>query len=93
LAKTKKAEPGEDSEMGGVETGKDNDDDHEEDEMSEDGSVDLEGESSDELEEEDDGEGHEGADDDAMEVDAADKAGAGSSTAPTPAAKPVSVAS
>lgn len=89
--KEKKATPGEDEEMGGVEGGKEEDDDREEEEMSEDGSVDLEGESSDELEEEEDGEGHEG-DDDAMEVDA-DKATGTASTSTTAAAKPVTVSS
>jgi len=61
----------------------------EEDEMSEDGSVDIEGESEDELEEEEgEGEGEgEGAEDDAMEVDEAEK------PADAAASKPVSVAS
>ncbi|KAH6900207.1 histone chaperone [Thelonectria olida] len=78
-------QPGEDSEMAGVETenGIENEIAQEEDEMSEDGSVDIEGESEDELEEEEQVEG-EPAGDDAMEVD--DKAT--SSTA-----KPVTVAS
>lgn len=57
-----------------------------EDDLSEDGSVDIEGESEDELEEEEEeGEG-EAVSDDAMEVDSNDKAAA-------PAAKPVTVAS
>lgn len=64
--------------MAGVENGDENEQEHgnEEDEMSEDGSVDIGEESEDELEEEEGGEGAEGADggDDAMEVDAADKA-------------------
>lgn len=80
-----------DAAMAGVE-GEAAEHDNEEDEMSEDGSVDLEGESEDELEEEEEeegeGEGQEGAEDDAMEVDEADK--------PSPAAQvahQVSVAS
>lgn len=89
-----KANPGEDSEMAGVETENGQDDDELSDE---DGSVDIEGESDDELEgfEEDEeegqsegeaqGEGHTGGDD-AMDVDSNDKAAA-------PAAKPVTVAS
>lgn len=56
-----------------------------EDELSDDGSVDIEGESEDELEEEE-GEGEAEADGDAMEVDAAEKPAAST-------AKPVSVAS
>ncbi|KFH41841.1 Histone chaperone-like protein [Hapsidospora chrysogenum ATCC 11550] len=76
LAK-EKGQPGDDAEMAGVENGDENEQEHgnEEDEMSEDGSVDIEEESEDELEEEEGGEGAEGADggDDAMEVDAADK--------------------
>jgi histone chaperone ASF1 len=70
--------------------------DVEEDEMSEDGSVDIEGESEEELEEEEEegkGEGAEGAEEangDAMEVDVADKA---DKPAPTPANQPVTVAS
>lgn len=92
------AQPGEDAEMGGVQA--DNGEakpqnghaaDNDEDEMSEDGSVDLEGESSeDELDEEEE-EGAEGASktgDDAMEVDAADN-----KPADVQGAKPVSVAS
>jgi histone chaperone ASF1 len=54
------------------------------DELSEDGSVDIEGESEDELEEEEEGEGE--ADGDAMEVDGTEKPAAST-------AKPVSVAS
>ncbi|KAH6605990.1 hypothetical protein Trco_005143 [Trichoderma cornu-damae] len=69
-------EKGEDSEMAG------------EDEMSEDGSVDIEGESEDELEEEEEGEGEGEGDDDAMEVDGVEKP-AGASAAH----KPVSVVS
>jgi histone chaperone ASF1 len=79
--------PGEDSEMAGIETenGIETEIAQEEDEMSEDGSVDIEGESEDELEEEEQVEVEgEPAGDDAMEVD--DKAT--SSTA-----KPVTVAS
>ncbi|GJC91645.1 histone chaperone [Colletotrichum higginsianum] len=59
---------GEDAEMAGVENGEGDVAPAEEDEMSDDGSVDIEGESEDELEEEAEGEG-EGADDDAMDVD------------------------
>ena len=74
--------------MAGVEqeNGKDPANGQEEDEMSDDGSVDIEGESEDELEEEEEGEG-EAADGDAMEVDASDKP-----TEPR-AARPVTVAS
>ncbi|KAL4730325.1 Histone chaperone asf1 [Fusarium chlamydosporum] len=74
---------GEDSEMAGVENEGENVAD--EDELSDDGSVDIEGESEDELEEEE-GEGEAEADGDAMEVDAAEKPAAST-------AKPVSVAS
>jgi histone chaperone ASF1 len=60
------------------------------DELSEDGSVDIEGESEDELEEEEEGEGEAEAeaeaDGDAMEVDGTEKPAAST-------AKPVSVAS
>ncbi|CAM1504244.1 Fc.00g018350.m01.CDS01 [Cosmosporella sp. VM-42] len=82
------AQPGEDAEMAGVEGEGEHENGQEEDEMSEDGSVDIEGESEDELEEEEEGEGEgEGApEDDAMEVDGADKPAA-------PSAKPVTVAS
>lgn len=85
------AQPGDDAEMAGVEqeNGKAPAGDVEEEEMSEDGSVDIEGESEDELEEEEEegaAEGSEAANGDAMEVDA-DK------PAPTPATQPVSVAS
>lgn len=84
--------------MAGVEqeNGKVSSRDVEEDEMSEDGSVDIEGESEEEFEEEeDDGkeedangvDGANHADGDAMELDAGDK------PAPTPANQPVSVAS
>jgi len=57
-----------------------------EDELSDDGSVDIEGESEDELEEEEEGEGEVEADGDAMEVDSTEKPAAST-------AKPVSVAS
>ncbi|KAK0384425.1 hypothetical protein NLU13_8511 [Sarocladium strictum] len=96
------AQPGDDAEMAGVEqeNGKAPRGEVEEDEMSEDGSVDLEGESEDELEEEEgdgaegaegaeEGDGVEAANGDAMEVDAAGK----DKPAPTPANQPVSVAS
>ncbi|SPJ82386.1 probable ASF1 - anti-silencing protein [Fusarium torulosum] len=78
---------GEDAEMAGVENEGENAQDEEE--LSDDGSVDIEGESEDELEEEDEVEGEvEGeAEGDAMEVDAAEKPATASS------AKPVSVAS
>ncbi|RGP80385.1 histone chaperone asf1 [Fusarium longipes] len=79
-----KAANGEDSEMAGVENEGENAAD--EDELSDDGSVDIEGESEDELEEEEEGEGEAEADGDAMEVDGAEKPAAS-------AAKPVSVAS
>ncbi|GKT98251.1 histone chaperone asf1 [Fusarium langsethiae] len=82
-AKSKgKAANGEDAEMAGVENEGENAAD--DDELSEDGSVDIEGESEDELEEEEEGEGE--ADGDAMEVDGAEKPAAST-------AKPVSVAS
>ncbi|KAL2210874.1 histone deposition protein Asf1 [Sarocladium strictum] len=89
------AQPGDDAEMAGVEqeNGKAPAGDVEEEEMSEDGSVDIEGESEDELEEEEEegaAEGSEAANGDAMEVDAADKS---DKPAPTPATQPVSVAS
>ncbi|VUC30577.1 unnamed protein product [Clonostachys rosea] len=89
VATTAKA-GGEDSEMAGAENSKEEveEHDHEEDEMSEDGSVDIENESEEELEEEEGVEGVEGAEgpeDDAMEVDGAEK--------PNPGAKPVSVVS
>ncbi|EFQ31705.1 ASF1 like histone chaperone [Colletotrichum graminicola M1.001] len=62
---------GEDAEMAGVENGEGEAAPVEEDEMSDDGSVDIEGESEDELEEEVEGEA---VDDDAMDVDtSADK--------------------
>ncbi|KYK54791.1 Histone chaperone, ASF1-like protein [Drechmeria coniospora] len=62
--------PGEDAEMAGVEREHENGDNgQEEEDMSDDGSVDIEGESEDELEEEE----GEGVDDDAMEVDEAEK--------------------
>lgn len=91
------AQPGDDADMAGVEqeNGKAPRGDVEEDEMSEDGSVDIEGESEEELEEEEgeaNGEGAEGAEEangDAMEVDAADK----DKPAPAPANQPVTVAS
>ncbi|KAL7797244.1 histone chaperone ASF1 [Trichoderma ceciliae] len=70
-------EKGEDSEMAGVESehqnGHDHEHEHEEDDMSDDGSVDIEGESEDELEDEEEGEAEAEGEDDAMEVDAADK--------------------
>lgn len=89
------AQPGDDAEMAGVEqeNGKAPAGDAEEEEMSEDGSVDIEGESEDELEEEEEdgaAEGSEAANGDAMEVDTADKS---DKPAPTPATQPVSVAS
>lgn len=63
--------------MGGVENGTSLKNgkalDAEEDEMSDDGSVDIEGESEDELDEEELGEG-EAMDEDAMDVDTADAA-------------------
>jgi histone chaperone ASF1 len=62
---------GEDAEMAGVEGEGENAAD--EDELSDDGSVDIEGESEDELEEEEEGEGEAEADGDAMEVDGAEK--------------------
>jgi histone chaperone ASF1 len=72
--------------MAGVENEGENVQDEEE--LSDDGSVDIEGESEEELEEEEEGEGEAEADGDgdAMEVDSAEKPAA-------PAAKPVSVAS
>ncbi|CAH0019129.1 unnamed protein product [Clonostachys rhizophaga] len=81
-----KTEGGEDSEMAGAENSKEEEQehDHEEDEMSEDGSVDIENESEEELEEEEE-EVVDGPEDDAMEVDGAEK--------PNPSAKPVSVVS
>lgn len=69
--------------MAGVENEEENAAD--DDELSDDGSVDIEGESEDELEEED-GEGEAEADGDAMEVDSTEKPAAST-------AKPVSVAS
>ncbi|KAK2059463.1 histone deposition protein Asf1 [Colletotrichum caudatum] len=70
---------GEDAEMAGVENGEGEAAPVEEDEMSDDGSVDIEGESEDELLEEE-GEG-EAVDDDAMDVDtSADKPAAGKAT-------------
>ncbi|RGP70430.1 histone chaperone asf1 [Fusarium sporotrichioides] len=86
-AKSKgKAANGEDAEMAGVENEGENAAD--DDELSEDGSVDIEGESEDELEEEEEGEGEAEAeaDGDAMEVDGTEKPAAST-------AKPVSVAS
>ncbi|KAL6692028.1 histone deposition protein Asf1 [Trichoderma pleuroticola] len=68
-------EKGEDLEMAGIESEHQNGHhDPEEEEMSEDGSVDIEGESEDELEEEEEGEGEADGDDDAMEVDDASAA-------------------
>jgi histone chaperone ASF1 len=81
-----KAVPGEDAEMGGIEE-KAQRAEPEEEEMSEDGSVDIEGESEDELEEEEEEEAEAAGEDDAMEVDGNDKAATAS------AAKPVTVAS
>ncbi|KAF6802155.1 histone chaperone asf1 [Colletotrichum musicola] len=72
--------PGEDSEMAGVETENGEPAQVDEEELSDDGSVDIEGESEDELEEEE-GEGQAAGDDDAMDVDMTDKPAA-------PAAKP-----
>ncbi|ROT35769.1 histone deposition protein Asf1 [Sodiomyces alkalinus F11] len=70
--------PGDDLDMGGVENGINLDKgkalEVEEDEMSDDGSVDIEGESEDELEEEELGDG-EAMEEDAMDVDTADTAG------------------
>ncbi|KAG9251224.1 histone chaperone ASF1 [Emericellopsis atlantica] len=81
-----KAQPGEDSEMGGVET----EQNANEEDSSDEGSVDLEDESEDEIEEEDEADGAAGtAGDDAMEVDATDSKPADSTAGP----KPVSVAS
>ncbi|KAF5020357.1 hypothetical protein F66182_7629 [Fusarium sp. NRRL 66182] len=77
-----KADNGEDSEMAGIENEGENAQDEEE--LSDDGSVDIEGESEDELEEEEEGEGE--PEGDAMEVDSTEKPSA-------PSAKPVSVAS
>ncbi|PNY27772.1 Histone chaperone, partial [Tolypocladium capitatum] len=84
-------EPGEDAEMAGIDQDQEHENGHEngheEEEMSEDGSVDIEGESDEELEEEE-GEGAgEGGEDDAMELDEADK------PAGAPASEPVAVAS
>ncbi|KAL2752146.1 hypothetical protein ACRALDRAFT_1045309 [Sodiomyces alcalophilus JCM 7366] len=74
----KKKAPGDDADMSGVENGANLENgkalDAEEDEMSDDGSVDIEGESEDELDEEELGEG-EAMDEDAMDVDTVDKAG------------------
>ncbi|WYZ34217.1 hypothetical protein EsH8_I_000493 [Colletotrichum jinshuiense] len=70
---------GEDAEMAGVEGGEGEAAPVDEDELSDDGSVDIEGESEDEIEEEE-GEG-EAADDDAMDVDSSDKP-VGSTTKP-----------
>ncbi|KFA75874.1 hypothetical protein S40288_01952 [Stachybotrys chartarum IBT 40288] len=79
---------GEDAEMAGVEAENAERARPEEDEMSEDGSVDIEGESEDDLEEEEEGEGEaEEGDDDAMEVDNHEK-----DAAATPSTKPVSAA-
>ncbi|KZZ94235.1 Histone deposition protein Asf1 [Moelleriella libera RCEF 2490] len=85
VAVEKPNEPvGADAEMAGVETGPEiaEENGQEEDEMSEDGSVDIEGESEDELEEEEEGHG-EGVDveEDAMEVDGIDKQHASAATA------------
>ncbi|EQL03627.1 Histone chaperone, ASF1-like protein [Ophiocordyceps sinensis CO18] len=78
---------GEDAEMAGVDPEPDNgqENGHEEDEVSDDGSVDIEGESEDELEEEE--VEADAGEDDAMEVDEADK------PADASASKPVTVAS
>ncbi|OAQ66477.1 histone deposition protein Asf1 [Pochonia chlamydosporia 170] len=83
-------QPGDDAEMAGVEqeNGNPEQNGQDEEEMSEDGSVDIEGESEDELEEEEEGEGGaEGGEDDAMEVDDAEK------QADAPVAQPVTVTS
>ncbi|KAG5950156.1 Histone chaperone asf1 [Claviceps sorghi] len=85
--------PGEDAEMAGAEqeTEAGHGNGHDEDEMSEDGSVDIEGESDEELEEEEEGEGEieegDAGEEDAMEVDDGEK------QAETGASKPVTVAS
>ncbi|KAE9572381.1 Histone chaperone [Colletotrichum fructicola] len=63
---------GDDAAMADVENGEPAQAEGEEDEMSDDGSVDIEGESEDELEEEE-GEGQAAADDGAMDVDMADE--------------------
>ncbi|KAJ9148473.1 Histone chaperone [Pleurostoma richardsiae] len=63
-----------DSEMGGVENGENGENGAEEDELSDDGSVDIEGESEDELDEEEDAE-EEAAEGDEMEVDSDKPAG------------------
>lgn len=63
---------GDDSAMAGVENGEPAQTAADEDEMSDDGSVDIEGESEDELEEEEI-EGQAAGDDDAMDVDMTDK--------------------
>ncbi|KAG5985361.1 hypothetical protein E4U55_004585 [Claviceps digitariae] len=82
-------QPGEDAEMAGVEqeaeAGHENG--HEEDEMSEDGSVDIEGESEEEIEEEEEAEGGEAVEEDAMEIDD------GGKQDDMAASKPVTVAS
>ncbi|EOO01966.1 putative histone chaperone protein [Phaeoacremonium minimum UCRPA7] len=75
---------GEDAAMMGVEEHAENGADAEEDEMSDDGSVDIEGESEDEIDEEEEGEG-EAADGDEMEVDSDKPVG----NAPHPAAPEV----
>ncbi|KID82435.1 Histone deposition protein Asf1 [Metarhizium guizhouense ARSEF 977] len=83
-------QPGEDAEMAGVEQENGNAEGNrpEEEEMSEDGSVDIEGESEDELDEEEEAEAEaEAGEDDAMEVDDAEK------QTDAPAAKPVTVSS
>ncbi|KID98220.1 Histone deposition protein Asf1, partial [Metarhizium majus ARSEF 297] len=83
-------QPGEDAEMAGVEQENGNAEENrpEEEEMSENGSVDIEGESEDELDEEEEAEAEaEAGEDDAMEVDDAEK------QADAPAAKPVTVSS
>ncbi|KFA62034.1 hypothetical protein S40285_02103 [Stachybotrys chlorohalonatus IBT 40285] len=83
-----KGQEGEDAEMAGVEAENADRARPEEDEMSEDGSVDIEGESEDDLEEEEEGEGEaEEGDDDAMEVDNHEK-----DAAAAPSTKPVSAA-
>lgn len=61
--------------MAGIESAHRDGPGNEENEMSEDGSVDIEGESEDEIEEEEEGEGGADGDDDAMEVDGAATAG------------------
>ncbi|KHN93804.1 Histone deposition protein Asf1 [Metarhizium album ARSEF 1941] len=89
-AQKAESQPEDDAEMAGVEQENGNAGEYgpEEEEMSEDGSVDIDGESEEEPDEEEEGEGDTEADeDDAMEVDGAEK------QTDAPAAKPVTVAS